>query len=42
MQLDNANYVDVVLSMYNSIEYSDNYSKLSGILWQLNMEMNWF
>ena len=26
--------MDVVVSMYNLIEYSDNYSKISGILWQ--------
>ena len=25
---------DVVISMYNLIEYSNNYSKTSGILWQ--------
>ena len=27
-------YLDVVLPMYNLIEYSDNYSKISGSLWQ--------
>ena len=26
--------IDVVISMYNLIEYSNNYSKTSGILWQ--------
>ena len=26
--------LDVVRSMYNLVEYSDNYSKTSGILWQ--------
>ena len=26
--------VDVVMSMYNSIEYCDNYSKTSGSLWK--------
>ena len=26
--------IDVVIPMYDSIEYSDNYSKNSGILWQ--------
>ena len=33
-QIDNAEYIDIVMSMYNLIEYSDNYSKTSGILWQ--------
>ena len=33
-QVDNANNIDVVMSMYNLIEYSDDYSKTSGSLWQ--------
>ena len=33
-QLDNAKDVDAVLLMYNLREYSDNYSKTSGNLWQ--------
>ena len=33
-QVDDAQYIDVVMPMYNIIEYSDNYSKTSGILWQ--------
>ena len=33
-QIDNAKYIDLVMPMYNSIEYSDNYSKISGSLWQ--------
>ena len=33
-QIDNAKGFDVVMPMYNSIEYSDNYSKTSGSLWQ--------
>ena len=32
--LDNAKYLDIVMPMYNLIEYSDNYSKTSGNLWQ--------
>ena len=32
-QIDNAKYLYVVMSMYNLIEYSDNYSKNSGGLW---------
>ena len=31
-QVDDAHYIDVVMLMYNLIEYSDNYSKTSGIL----------
>ena len=31
---DNAEYIDIVMPMYNLIEYSDNYSKISGSLWQ--------
>ena len=33
-QIDNAKDIDVVIPMYNLIEYSDNYSKTSGSLWQ--------
>ena len=33
-QIDSAKDIDVVMSMYNLIEYSDNYSKTSGSLWQ--------
>ena len=33
-QIDNAEYIDTVIPMYNLIEYSDNYSKASGSLWQ--------
>ena len=33
-QIDNAEYIDIVMPMYNLIEYSDNYSKTSGSLWQ--------
>ena len=33
-QIDNAQYIDIVMPMYNLIEYSDNYSKTSGSLWQ--------
>ena len=32
--IDNVQDIDVVLPMYNLIEYSDNYSKTSGSLWQ--------
>ena len=33
-QVDNAEEIDVVMSMYNLIEYSDNYLRISGILQQ--------
>ena len=32
--IDNSKYIDIVMPMYNLIDYSDNYSKTSGILWQ--------
>ena len=33
-QVDNAKDIDIVMPMYNIIEYSDNYAKTSGSLWQ--------
>ena len=33
-QIDNAKDINVVMPMYNLIEYSDNYSKTSESLWQ--------
>ena len=33
-QVDNAEDIDVVMPMYNVMDYSDNYSKTSGSLWQ--------
>ena len=32
--IDNAHDIDIVMPMYNLIEYSDNYSKVSESLWQ--------
>ena len=32
--IDNAKDIDIVMPMYNLIEFSDNYSKTSGSLWQ--------
>ena len=32
-QVDNAKDIDIVMPMYNLIEYSDNYVKTSGSLW---------
>ena len=33
-QIDNGKDIDIVMPMYNLIEYSDNYAKISGSLWQ--------
>ena len=33
-QTDNAKDIDIVMPMYNLIEYSDNYAKTTGSLWQ--------
>ena len=33
-EIDNAKDIDIVMPMYNFIEYSDNYSKISQSLWQ--------
>ena len=33
-QVDDAHGINVIISMYNSIEYSDSYSKTSEILWK--------
>ena len=38
-QIDNAEYIDIVMLMYNLIEYSDNYSKTSGSPWQYCKEI---
>ena len=34
MQIGNAKDIDIIMPMYNLIEYSDNYSKITGSLWQ--------
>ena len=33
-KIDNAKDIDIVIPMYNLIEYSDNYAKTTGSLWQ--------
>ena len=33
-QVDNAKDIDIVMPMYNLVEYSDNYAKTTGSLWQ--------
>ena len=38
-QIDNAEYIDVVIPTYNLIEYSNNYSKTPGSLWQYYKEI---
>ena len=38
--LDNAKYLGIVIPMYNLIEYSDNYSKTSGSLWQYTKDIS--
>ena len=38
-QVDNAKDIDIVMPMYNLLEYSDNYSKTSGSLWQYCKEI---
>ena len=38
-QIDNAEYIDIVMPMYNLIEYSDNYSETSATLWQYCKEI---
>ena len=34
IQIDNAKDIDIIMPMYNLIEYNNNYSKTSGSLWQ--------
>ena len=34
IEIDNVQDIDIVIPMYNLIEYSNNYSKTSGSLWQ--------
>ena len=36
--IDNGKYIDVVMPMYTLMEYSDNYLKRSGGLWQYNRD----
>ena len=38
-QIDNAEYVDIVMPMYNLIKHSDSFSKTSGSLWQYFKEI---
>ena len=33
-QIHNCKDIDVVMPLYNLLEYSDNYAKTSGVLWQ--------
>ena len=36
-QIDNVKGIDLVMSMYNSIKYSHNYSETSRSLWQMSV-----
>ena len=36
--IENANNIDLAMPMYNLIEYSDNYEKSSGSMWQLKRD----
>ena len=38
-QVDNAKDIDIVMPMYNLFEYSDNYVKTSGKLWQYCLDI---
>ena len=38
-QVDNAKDIDIVMPMYNLIEYSDNYAQTTGRLWQYCKDM---
>ena len=38
-QIDNAEYIDIVMPMYNLVWYSDNYSERSGSQWQYCKEI---
>ena len=38
-QIDNAKYIDIIMPMYNLIEYNNKYSKTSGSLWQYCKEI---
>ena len=38
-QIDNAKDIDIVMPMYNLIEYSDNYAKTTGSLWKYCKDM---
>ena len=39
IQADNAKDIDIVMPMYNLIEYSDNYAKTSESLWQYCLDI---
>ena len=36
--VDEADFINIKMPMYNLIEYSDNYSETSGSLWQLKRD----
>ena len=38
-EIDDAQYIDVIMPLYKLIEYSDNYLKTPGILWQFSRDV---
>ena len=36
--IDEADYINIAMNMYNLIDYSDNYSDTSGSLWQFKRD----
>ena len=38
MFVDKANHIYIAMPMYNLIEYRDNYSDISGSLWQFKID----
>ena len=40
IQIDNTEYIDIVMPIYNLMEYNGNYSKTSGSLWQYCKEIS--
>ena len=39
VEIDHAKDIDIVMPMYNLIEYSNDYSKTSGSLWQYHRDI---
>ena len=40
--IDETEYINIAMPMYNLVEYSDNYSNTSGSLWNRNRRRCWF
>ena len=39
VEIDDAKYIDIVMPMYNLIEYSENYNKTTGSLWSFKKDL---